>query len=195
MEQFPKSQPRPADYTPADPGPAMMALPPRKQLFVMAMIEAGPDITYMRAAHLAGYEAADRSELMKIAYSLSHDPGILAAIKEEAEKHLKANAMLATMAMVEIASNNEHKDRFRAAATILDRVGLAAVEHKEVTVNHTHTTRKSALLELVEIARDMGLDPKVLLGTMSDVVDADFEVVQKALPPPEPDFYGLEDVL
>ena len=71
-----------------DPGSAMAALQPQRQLFVEKLIEGGAGPEYVeRAARAAGYSAGHGWKLMR-------EPRVLAAVREEASKGLLSGALV-----------------------------------------------------------------------------------------------------
>lgn len=175
-------------------GPAMAAIEPKQRAFVQALIDSGGN-NRRRAATLAGYGNTPESS-NTAAHRLAHDPKIVAAIKEEAEKVLHSAVALGAKVLVEIASDPMHKDRLKAAQSLLDRGGLLLVQRSEVV--HTHRDDNAMIERITILAQALNLDPAQLLGNIGvgtarkalsgPVVDAEFtEIVGTA--------DGLEDLL
>lgn len=156
--------------TDEDFGPAMLAISPRHRAFVMGYFEAGANAT--EAARLAGYEDNDNGSIKVTAYRLVHRPAIVKAIQEEARRRLAAGGLpVAVKAVIDIASNPQHKDQAKAAAMIMDRAGVHATVEKNVNVNVT-LTRAEKEAEIRQMAEELGLDPAKLLGTVT--IDAEY---------------------
>lgn len=166
-------------------GPAMIELNPQQRAFVYALLDTGGQ-SNTKAAALSGYAPGNPDAQRVTAYRLAHDPKVLAAIKEEANRRLHSGAILGASVLLEIANDPTHKDRFKAASELLSRGGLVmATEHK-VTVEHRDD--KGLIDKITVLANSLGLDPRQLLGNAAPAVDAEFEDVT-------PSTDGLEDLL
>lgn len=159
-------------------GPAMCALRPQQQVFVMAYFENGGNAT--EAARMAGYKDESKGSINVTAHRLLRRTDVKTAMQEEARSRLVDHLPLADKAVREIVSASEPKDRLKAAAMIFNRAGVHEVVERNVNVNVTMTSAEK-VAEIRQMAETLGLDPEKLLGT---VVDGEFEEV------PE----GLEDV-
>jgi len=172
-------------------GPAMQALTAMQRRAVVAFLETGGR-EYKRAYQLAGYTGNDNT-LRVGAHMLFHNPKVLLAIKEEADRRLKAGAVLGASVMVEIASNPLHKDQFKAASRLLDQAGLGIISESKIT--HEHTTDKDVIARIERLAKQLGMDPQKLLGSNAtapaaekpEAIDAEFTEVS--------DGDNLEDIL
>lgn len=156
-------------------GPKMLALNPRQRAFVIAMIETGQD-NHTRCARMAGYYNGNDNALRVTAFRLAHDDKIQAAIVEQAGRRMKAGTIMATSALLSIASNQMHKDQLRAAVEILNRTGLHAVSETKITHEHIMDDKQS-IQRVVELARSLKIDPRQLLGQYGVTLDAEFEEV------------------
>lgn len=166
-------------------GPAMIDLLPKQRAFVVAMLETGGQ-NNTKAAQIAGYSLDNYDAARATAWRLAHDPKILAAIKEEANRRLHSGAILGASVLLEIANDPTHKDRFKAASELLSRGGLVmATEHK-ITVERRDD--KGMIDKITVLAAQLGLDPRKLLGNAAPAVDAEFEDVTATSD-------GLEDLL
>lgn len=185
-----------------DMGPKLASLSPRRQAFVIAMLETGQD-NHTLCAKMAGYTGTEKSIRVQ-AFRLAHDDKIQAALTEQAQRRMKTGAIMATGTLLSIASNPVHKDQLKAAVEILNRTGLHAKTEQVVT--HEHTINDKAMIaKIVELARGLGMEPKKLLGQYGVTVDAEFEEVktittESALPARDEDdevdgTEGLEDLL
>lgn len=169
-------------------GPAMAALTQMQRDYVYASLENGGQNS-TDAAIRAGVEPGNAAVQ---AYRWNHNTKVMDAIREEADKRLRSAAVLGASALVEIARDTLHKDRFKAAVQLLDRAGLiVATEHK-VTVEHVMTDQEK-IAKIVELAKLQGLDPVKLLGQCGvEYVDAEFTPVTPAA---DDGSAGLEDLL
>lgn len=168
-------------------GPAMRRLTERERKFVVAWYLLGGNQS--RAYVAAGYAAPNRNTIDANASAVAHRPKVLAAIKEYAHSRLGSMVPLALSAMEEILRDPGHKDRAKVIQMVTDRTGLHATTEHKVTVEHTDD-REEKLRRLAALAKANGVDPRRLLGGISDVIDTDFKVVDDA-----DGRDGLEDLL
>jgi hypothetical protein len=174
-------------------GDAMLALNPQQRAFVLAYVETGGQ-DQTRAAHLAGYGGTDNSRRVQ-AHRLAHDDKVLRAIREVADKRVRSGALLGAEVVLEIAKDPTHKDRFKAAQSLMDRSGMLVptkVEHEHI---HRTEADDERIARLIGVARQLGMDPRQLLGSVGVTVDAEFKVVDTTPAPPEMSAAGLEDLL
>ncbi len=155
-------------------GPCMRALTWRQRGFVLAMLDTGM-VDHGRCAAMAGYNGNSES-LRVTGHRVSHNENVQAAIQEEARKRIGSGAIMATSKLLEIAMNDSHKDQLKAVFGIMDRAGLHATTEVKHEVRHT-SDDKAVIERIVQLARNLGLDPKVLLGQHGVVVDAEYSVV------------------
>lgn len=179
-------------------GPAMKALNERQQLFVLACLNMGSRVDHTRAVKIAGYQGTKNSYKVQ-AHRLAHDAKVQAAILEEAGKRIQAGTIAASGLLVEVigAKKVPVKDKLKAAGMLLDRGGLPAASEHRVTVTHPED-RVAKLQRMANLAKSLGLDPRQLLGNLSDAIEGDYEVLvdagvtsgaatsSAALPIPEP---------
>lgn len=135
---------------------------------------------YQLAYPDSSYEAAKVS-----AHRYLRHPGVVAAIKDAADKKLSSAALLGAEVLTQIADNPQHKDQLKAAVEILNRTGLMAVKRVEVDVKDERSTQE-ILAAVQEMARKQGLDVHKLLGNSVDIIDAEYEDLSSD---------GLEDML
>lgn len=167
-----------------DFGPAMLALPENRRRFVLSVLLTGGR-NGAEAARMAGYSehsaTATASQLMR-------DEKVLAAIREEAERRLKSAAAMAVETLVQICGDQMNKDRFKAAARILDFAGLAPKSEHTIKVEHTNLDRRGQLLEVKQLALELGLDARDMLRKAGlEVIDAEFTEVFPDAAKPEDD--------
>ena len=146
----------------ADLSPEMRALSDKQRKFVWAMLETGGS-DHTAAARMAGCaEAGVRVR----AFEMTHNPKVLAALKVEAVKRMGAAAMGVTAMVVETAMNRNEStgDRLKAAAMVMDRVGMPAVAERHVVVQDDRRTREELMKELLRIARDVEVPVARLAG-------------------------------
>lgn len=167
------------------PGPRMRALRPRQREFVRQICLLGGNARKnSQAARNAGY-TGDDTTIGVTAHRLMHDPKVIEAIKEEADRRLQGAQLLAVSTLIEIAGDDLAKDRLKAAVAILDRTGAHAKSEHTVNVHDDRSTQELIAAGRA-LAAQLGIDPVKLLG--QSVLDAEFaEVVTGA--------EGLEDLL
>lgn len=164
-------------------GPAMRALTDGQKRFVIAMLETG-GANVTRAAVMAGYGEIGAQQTGS---RLQHQPSIQIAMREEAEKRLRAGAILGASVIIEIAADPSHKDRFKAAERLLGQAGLG-IETVQRHIIEDHRKDNEIEDAIIMMAKRHGLDPAKLLGKKADVVDAEFTEVD------EGSMAGLEDL-
>lgn len=172
-------------------GPAMQALTELQRNFVVALVTTGARNKHL-AMRMAGYQGND-NVIDVGAHRMGNNPKVQAAIKEEADKLLRAGGLLGAAVLIEIAGDPMHKDRFKAGVELLNRTGLiVATEHK-VTVEDKRTNDEM-LTAIFLMAKRQGLDPATLLGKedarkAEKIIDGEFtEVVDGSME-------GLEDLI
>ena len=159
------------------PGSAMAALAPQEAAFVEAMIAggAGPSCVE-KAAAAAGYSPGSG-----YGWKLMRKSKILAALREEAAKGLLGGALLGQKVLFEIATDQTHKDRFRAARELLAHSGFTITQEQKITVEHVNSETRELIKEISDFAKATGLDAKQLLGSIGisreEPVDAEFAEV------------------
>ena len=158
----------------------MLKLNERQRAFVVAMLDrGGRDNT--AAAREAGYGGESTTGIKVTAFRLAHDPMIQDAIREEAEKRLKAGAIMAVNTLLDIADDatTEKKDRLKAIEMIMNRTGLHATSEHKVNVTHSDPTRDEMVKRITLLAQKNGLDPSKLLG--GPTTDAEFTEVEEEI--------------
>ena len=169
-------------------GPAMRALGERQRAFVVAWFHFGGNAS--KASVAAGY--VTRPDVG--GHRIYHNEKIQAAIAEFATMNLKTEQLvLASSAMSEMLADTRIEPSVRAklVLAVMDRTGLHATAHSKVEVAHTIEDRREQIRRLVTLARQLGQDPRTLIGAAADVTDADYELIDESVPSSE----GLEDVL
>jgi phage terminase small subunit len=138
----------------------------RQTAFVKAHVQLGGK-NATQAAIMAGYSAAKGKAGPAVqAHMLLRMPHVLAAIKEEAERSLRAGVAMAANTLAELAENAQSESvRLQAAAQLLDRGGLML---KSVSEHHHVIEDKRSDSELREriahLQRELGLSARVIPG-------------------------------
>lgn len=152
----------------------MSALTDLQQKFVLALC-ANPFGRQGQWAVSAGYS---ESSAPIVASRLVRDPKIQLAVREVTLA--SANIMgppIGFKTLMDVATNEEHKDRVKAAQILLDRVGMGAVQKIDVT--HHDLTGDALISRIRELAQKHGLDETKLIG--SNAIDGEYEVVQQSV--------------
>jgi hypothetical protein len=135
-------------------GPMMAALP--NDRWRAAAVARFMVKTNTAAAKLAGFGnelgTTTASNLKRIAYSVFHDERMLKALRELGEKHLVNGIPDAIGAIEEILADVKHKDRLRAAQTLIDRA-YPLTAHQHLTIEHKINYQEQALEELAAFRR------------------------------------------
>lgn len=152
-------------------GEALRKLQPRHRKFVIALLQQGASKHAVRKA------AAESGYNQNYAFALMRDPGVIAALREEATKRVAGAALLGVTVMLDIATNPDHKDQFRAAKELAALNGFTA--EQKITVQHIGETGQNVMAQIRQMAEQMGLDPRRLLEH-AGIVDAEFTVVEAA---------------
>lgn len=139
-------------------------LTPKQMAFVRAHVKLG-GMNATQAAIAAGYSGKGEGAGAAVTASrLLRAPHILAAIREETERTLRAGVALGASVLENLArSANSESVRLQAAQALLDRGGmqLAALSQHHVVVEDRRS--EAELLERVrELQRELGLSAKVL---------------------------------
>jgi len=159
----------------------MLALTERQQKFVVAVAESGTD-NYTRCAREAGYSTDSEGALRVAAHRLIHDSKIQEAFQEYTAAALKGGAPLALRAVIEIASDPQHKDRLRAAQTILDRTGHHATSEHTVKVQDVSRTDEAMIERIKQLGKELNLAPaevQKMIANTGITIDAEFSEVEE----------------
>jgi len=156
----------------------MRALTPPQRRFAIAAVMY-PLARDWQIAKAAGYSDKSHGALRVSAHRNFHDEGVLAAIRECADKEVRSGAMLGIATIKKIVRNDGHRDQFKAAA-LLAGLNKFTVD-QNLNINQTVTDRTApAMLERIRaLALANGLDPAKLLGGNAAVVDAEFTEVEQ----------------
>lgn len=143
-------------------GPCMQALGTDRQREFVRQLFVG-DNNASAAAQRAGYRADSEHSLRQQAYRLSRDPKILAAVREEAHRHMSLSVAMASSVITEVAADPKakHRDRLHAAERIMDQSGLTVRQQHDYNVRITDA---DMIREIRLFAQQLGLDARQLLG-------------------------------
>ena len=173
-----------------EPSEAMNSLTPTARSFVLALIEQGGK-NLARAARMAGYNGNDNS-LNAIGSRLCADPRVQRALADVAMGIASASSITAVNALVKMVEDESgktsDKTKLTAVAKIISIIGLEP--DKSVNMKHTiavEPSSKDQIAEIIRMSREIGVDPRRLLGRAGVTIDAEFEQVGTSA--------GLEDLL
>lgn len=157
-------------------GPDMSLLNERQRSFVVAWNNGGHR-NATEAVRQAGFSNVGRAAGVQ-AQRLLHNPRIQAAIIEDQKARLVGLNASATIAVNEIMNNPQAPapSRLKAAEMVWNRGGLGITNVTEHNVNIT-LSQSEKLGKLRDLAGELGLDPKTLLGTLVDLDPAEYEEV------------------
>jgi hypothetical protein len=147
-------------------GPAMAALPSdqwRAACVARFYVKSGRWGGNAAACRAAGFGREDGTStcLKQIAYVVFHDPRMQAALREVGEQLLRQGVPDALTVIHEIMGDKRHKDRLKAAQTIINYAHPSQTAH-HVTVEHVDDRR---MLEFAKkLAEEMGIEPQTLIG-------------------------------
>lgn len=145
-------------------GPAMAALSDRQRRFVMAMLMI-PNCSHAKAAREAGYSDVKGAAKVRGHYC-AHNPGIQAALREEAGKRLNGLSVIAANVMMDVMLDERSpiKDKLKAASAVLDRTGFAAAQNINVNKIVTDNSGRAIMERIEKAAAALGVDAAGLLG-------------------------------
>lgn len=155
-----------------DFGPAMQVLSPKHRAFVEAYLLLNCEAT--AAARAVGYVDNGNNSISVQGHRLIHRPDVLAAIREKTLAQIAADVPVYRKAL-DVIARTPHKDQVKAIGMLLNRGGLPEITEKHISIT-VALTRQEKEAEIKLMAETLGLDPKLLLGT---VTEAEFEDVPK----------------
>jgi hypothetical protein len=147
-------------------GPAMAALPNdmwRAACVARFYVKSGRWGGNAAACRAAGFGREDGTStcLKQIAYTIFHDARMQAALREVGELLLRQGVPDALTVVHEIMDDKRHKDRLKAAQTIINYAHPAQTAH-HVVVEHVDDRR---MLEFAKkLAEEMGIAADKLIG-------------------------------
>jgi hypothetical protein len=146
-------------------GPAMRALPNarwREFCYVLVSLPDGHG-ALARAARAAGFgRRSTPTNLAKIAWKLSHDDRMIAAIHEESKKVVRVGHPAAARALINMVNDPEHKDHARAVAMLLARTDPEIAQHDLQVTHRVMDTDREGLEEL-RTMRQLGVSREKML--------------------------------
>lgn len=147
-------------------GPKMKALPnDRWRLFVLGLLQFG-ERGQTKAYKAAGYKYKEGDDLgaRVEASKMAHDPRVLDALHEEAQKALKNLVPMALRVVGDIVDNEDAKDadRLTGIKMVFDRAGLHGVAEQRVV--HELADDTEMLAEIRMLAQRNGVPLESLLG-------------------------------
>jgi hypothetical protein len=148
-------------------GPAMRALPNDQwRAFCYALVTGKPGHgRYARAARVAGFcEGSTPATQAKAAWRLAHDDRMIAAIAEEARKHLRGAHPEAVNALHNMIRDPAHRDHGRAVLALLDRVD-PIVSKQNIEVTHRVLDPDQEALEELRALRQLGVSREKMIET------------------------------
>jgi phage terminase small subunit len=148
-------------------GPAMRALPNDQwRRFALELVTGpGGHGKYTAAARAAGFGKGSKpSTLGKQAWQLAHDDRMIAAIAEEARKHLRGAHPEAVNALHNMIRDPQHRDPGRAVLSLLDRVD-PVVSKQNIEVTHRVLDPDQEALEELQALRQLGVSREKMIET------------------------------
>lgn len=164
----------------ADMGPAMRDCTEAEREFVVAMFQTGAQ-NYTQAALATGRFGTRESAQMAGSRWMAR-PRVLLALDEFTRITMKGGLATSTKALLEIANDPMHKDRFKASVEILNRNGHIVETVSRHIVEDVRDT-KEIIRMAVEYAKRLGdqsLAYKLLGNAVpKEVLDAEFTEVKE----------------
>jgi phage terminase small subunit len=127
-------------------GPCMLALNPMQRKFVVGWVGVR-GVNAARVARAAGY-SEDRARITACEF-LRH-PGILAALREEADRRLDGLAVVAILEMEDLIRSTDVKVKASAIDSVLDRTGYGRKTTQDIRVQHEDNRSTADLLAAVK---------------------------------------------
>jgi hypothetical protein len=149
-------------------GPAMQALPNQKwRAFVYHLTtQKSGHGALTRAARAAGFgKNSTPTNLAKLAWSLSHDERVIAAVAEESRKVIRVGHPEAVAAVLNLVRNPKHRDHMRAVDAVLSRADpIESHSRHNIEVVHRTIDPDREALEELRALRHLGTPREKLLG-------------------------------
>jgi hypothetical protein len=157
----------------------MLALSPPMRAFVAAYVYFG--CTRAEAARRAGYSRSKPDNAKVTAYDLWRREDVQAAILEESRKLMRAEGPRSIKTLIDIRDDKQadKKVRVKAAESLLNRCGMAAVQESHVLVEH-QLSEVEKDRRILALAAELGLpqiEAQKLLIDPKRIVDAEFSEV------------------
>jgi hypothetical protein len=138
-------------------GPAMRALPSDRWRDFVRHYLANPKANAAEAARRAGFgkPTSTVQSIAQIAYQLTSDDRIIAAIAEQTKKIVRVAAPEAAEALLGMVRDPSHKDHIRAVAMIMDRTDPVTT-HQSVDVTYRHVDPVAEEIAELRALRELG---------------------------------------
>lgn len=160
-------------------GPAMKALTATQRRFAIAAVMY-PLAKDWQIAKAAGYSDKSHGSLRVKAHQQFHHAGVLAAIRECADKEIRSGAMLGIATIKKIVRNDGHRDQFKAAAMLAGLNGFAVAQNINIHQTVKDESGRAILKQIEVLASKLGVPMALLLGApAAPVVDAEFSEVKE----------------
>ena len=146
-------------------GPAVQALPNQRwRDFVYHYVTQPPGHGALtNAARLAGFgQSSTPANLARIAWKLSHDERMIAAIAEVSRAIVRRAAPEATNALLELVRNPEHRDHARGISMVLARTD-PEIARTDISVTHKVIDEDEEAREELRALRVLGTNREKLL--------------------------------
>jgi hypothetical protein len=144
-------------------GPAMRAISPMQREFVYHLLAGkGGYGSLTKAATLAGYRAKNAETQHKLAWGLSRDEKVLAAISEEGKKFLRVAHTDAVKALLALVRDPNHRDHGRAVMAVIERAD-PAIARTDLNVTVRNIDPDQEALEELRALRKVGATREKLL--------------------------------
>jgi hypothetical protein len=149
-------------------GPAMQALPNEKwRAFCYHLTTQKPGHGALtRAARAAGFGInSTPTNLAKLAWRLSHDERVIAAVAEESRKVIRLGHPEAVNAVLNLVRNPKHRDHMRAVDAVLSRADpIESHSRHNIEVLHRTVDPDREALEELRALRHLGTPREKLLA-------------------------------
>jgi hypothetical protein len=151
-----------------DLGPAMYACSKQERIFVRALFEKPGYGAGARAARAAGYgnKGGATNTPARSANRLFNRPRVIAAIAELTGQSLRSDGPMAVHVTREIMADKEHKDRLKAARTVLERADPAETKFSG-EMHHTISSAPGSDAEGIKLLawlKSQGANQELLLN-------------------------------
>lgn len=156
----------------------MRALTPAQRRFAIAAVMY-PLAKDWQIAKAAGYSHRSHGALRVAAHRNFHDEGVLAAIRECADKEVRSGAMLGIATIKKIVRNDLHRDQFKAAALLAGLNRFTVDQNINVNQKITDVSGKAIMERIAALSQKLGVDASRLLGPTPAVVDVEFSEVKE----------------
>jgi phage terminase small subunit len=132
---------------------------PMERRFVHWLLNLPPKHGFrVRAARLAGYGKKSTPQVVRsIAQDLLSKPRVISLIEEVVRKQIRSSAPEALAAVREIIADPEHRDRLKAAQTILERIE-PTMQRVDVRVSHQMIDRDAEAVTYLRKLRALGVE-------------------------------------